>query len=102
MHLIEIFLPIFDNSGSRFPLQAYDRVRRELTDRFGGVTAFLRSPALGLWQDASGVVRRDEIAVFEVMAERLEPDWWRQYRQHLEGRFRQQEIVMRATLFERL
>jgi hypothetical protein len=31
-----------------------------------------------------------------------EHDWWHQYRQHLEGRFRQHGVVVRATTFERL
>jgi hypothetical protein len=38
----------------------------------------------------------------EVMAEDLDRNWWRDYREQLIERFRQQEIVMRATSFERL
>ena len=102
MHLIELFLPTFDNAGKPFPKAEFDRVRHELTTRFGGVTAFLRSPAIGLWADNSGDVRRDDLAIFEVMADSLDRDWWRNYRKQLEQRFRQEEIVMRASAFERL
>ena len=102
MFLIEFFLPLFDNDGARFPKDEFERVRRELTERFGGVTAFMRSPAMGLWADDTGQVRRDDIVSFEVMAETLERDWWRNYREQLGKRFRQQEIVMRANSFERL
>ena len=102
MYLVEIFLPIFDNAGVPFPKQQFDRVRRELTDRFGGVTAFVRSPADGLWTDAAGQVRRDEIAIFDVMTDTLDHDWWRAYRKRLEEGFRQEEIVIRATAFDRL
>jgi hypothetical protein len=102
VYLIEFLLPMFDNDGQRFPKSAFDHVRRELTERFGGVTAFVRSPAIGLWADEDGRIRRDELAMFEVMAERLDRDWWRDYRAQLQTRFRQEEVVMRAMTFDRL
>jgi len=102
MYLIELLLPTYDNDGQRFPKSDLDRVRRELTGHFGGVTAFVRSPAVGLWTDEAGQVRRDELAIFEVMADTLDRDWWGDYRRQLERRFRQQEIVVRAMTFDRL
>lgn len=102
MYLVEFLLPTSDNHGARVPRDEFDRVRRELTDRFGGVTAFMQSPAVGLWEDESGEVRRDDLVSFEVMAETLDRDWWRNYREKLARRFRQQEIAMRASPFERL
>ena len=101
-HLIEILLPTRDNSGTPFPPESFEHVRHELTDRFGGVTAFLRAPGVGLWQDTRGKVRADEIAIFEVMTDRLDSGWWRTYRMKLEDHFRQQEIVVRAIPFERV
>jgi hypothetical protein len=100
--LVEFLLPVFDNNGAHFPKEEFERVRRELTERFGGVTAFMQSPAMGLWADESGEVRRDDLVSFEIMAGTLDRDWWRDYREQLAGRFRQQEIVMRASSFERL
>lgn len=102
MHLIEIFLPVRDNSGKQFPPEPYSRVRRELTRKFGGVTAFLRAPAVGLWQDERGAVRQDELVILEVMADVLDADWWADYRLRLEARFRQAEIVVRATPIQSL
>jgi hypothetical protein len=102
VYLIEFLLPTFDNHGQRFPKSEFDQVRRELADRFGGVTAFVRSPAVGLWEDDQGRIRRDDLTTFEVMADSLDRQWWRDYRAQLERRFRQEEIVMRATSFERL
>ena len=102
MHLIEFFLPTFGNDSKPFPKSEFDRVRSELTEHFGGVTAFMRSPATGLWADATGDVRHDELVTFEVMAESLDRDWWRKYREQLEQRFDQEEIVMRVIAFERL
>lgn len=102
MFLVEFFLPVFDNDGAHFSKVEFDRVRRELTERFGGVTAFMRSPAMGLWADEAGQVRRDDLVSFEIMTDTLDRDWWRTYREQLGKRFRQQEIVMRANSFERL
>lgn len=101
-YLIELFLPMFDNTGTRFPADVFYRVRNELTECFGGVTAFMRAPAVGLWQDDTGAVRRDEIAIFEVMTETLDRDWWQRYRRQLESELQQQTIVIRAFLFEHL
>ena len=101
MFLVEFLLPTFDNHGQRFGKGECERVRREWTEKFGGVTAFIQSPAAGLWEDQHGQVRHDDLVTFEVMTESLDRDWWRQYREQLGQRFRQQEIVMRASSFER-
>ena len=102
MFLVEFFLPVFDNDGARFPKEDFVRVRNELAERFGGVTAFMRSPAMGLWADDTGAVRHDELVSFEVMTETLDREWWRHYREQLAQRFRQQEILMRAISSELL
>jgi hypothetical protein len=102
MFLVEFLLPVIDNHGARIPKEEFGRVRRELTERFGGVTAFMRSPAMGLWEDEKGVVRQDELVAFEVMAAELDREWWHDYREQLGRRFRQQEIMMRAIAIERL
>ena len=47
-------------------------------------------------------MNRDEIVIFEVMADQLDRQWWRQYRTELEQRFSQAELVIRASLSERL
>lgn len=101
MFLVEILLPLYDNEGRRFAAPEFDRVRDELTARFGGVTAFRRSPAEGVWKEG-GEVNVDRVVVFEVMSDGLEREWWREYRAGLERRFRQEKIVVRATEFEGL
>jgi len=102
MQLIELFLPLRDEAGTPFPKEMFDAVRDELADVFGGVTAFTRTPATGLWEDDGGEVRRDEVVLFEVMAEQVDHGWWRNYRGKLEQRFRQDEVLVRATAVERL
>ena len=49
-HLVQLLLPIHLPDGSAVPPEAFARVRVELTERFGGVTAYSRSPATGLWK----------------------------------------------------
>lgn len=101
MHLIEILLPLRDNDGKPFGRDLFAQVREELVEAFGGLTAFMRSPAEGLWEEG-GERSRDEIAVVEVMTETLDRGWWERYRESLERRFRQDEVVIRATTVERL
>jgi hypothetical protein len=101
MHLIQILLPLFDNEGRHFLSRDYAEVRAELTERFGGLTAFTRAPAEGLWSDG-GQTSRDEIVIFEVMTESLDRGWWSSYRKALERRFRQDAIVVRAQPIEAL
>ena len=101
MHLVQILLPLFDKNGNRLPEAEYGRVRRELTDRFGGLTAFTGAPAEGLWK-TEGRTARDDIVVIEVMAPELEQAWWTPYRRTLEERFRQDAIVVRAQPIELL
>jgi hypothetical protein len=100
--LIQLLLPIYDNDGHPFPHSESQQVRRELTDRFGGVTAYTRAPAEGLWEDAEGRTKRDDVVVFEVMAEELDRSWWNAYAEELARRFEQEELVVRAISFESL
>lgn len=102
MHLIEILLPLSDNEGKPFAADLYAAVRDELVEHFGGVTAFNRSPAEGLWKQSDGEAARDDIVIFEVMADWLDRGWWRGYRTDIERRFRQDEIVVRAREVELL
>ena len=58
-----------------------------------------RAPAKGLWSedgDNHNKVVRDDIAVYEVMADALDRPWWADYRATLAQRFEQQELVIRA------
>jgi hypothetical protein len=96
MHLVEIFLPLNDNNGRPFGTERYAAVREHLTERFGGLTAFSRSPAQGATSDGGKTVH-DEIIVFEVMARTLDVPWWVSYRLHLERVFLQDEILVRAS-----
>ena len=102
MFLVQLLLPLYDNSGHRFPSVRFAQVMDELTDLHGGVTAYLRSPAEGSWVERSGAVDKDEVVMFEVMVDHLDRDWWSAYRKALEQRFGQEQLIVRATAMERL
>ena len=99
---MELLLPVYGPDGERFPQGHFDAVSAELTDRFGGLTAHVRAPAKGLWEEPSGRTQRDDIVIFEVMVDALDADWWADYRRRLERRFSQDEIVIRAVEMRRL
>ena len=102
MHLVQLFLPTRDNDGQPFDRALFATVRAELTDAFGGVTAYQRAPAVGLWEDDGGDVQRDDVVLFEAMAEQLDHAWWHRYREALAQRFAQDEVLVRAWPCERL
>ena len=96
MYLVQLLLPVVhDHPG-------YDRVMGELTERFGGVTAYSRAPAAGLWKNRSNDTERDELVVVEVMVQTLERAWWAAYRRQLEQELHQEEIIVRALPIEPL
>ena len=93
--LIQILLPVHDNEKKPFPPDHYTAIADELTDRFGGVTTYSQAPAEGLWQDGSATVA-DTIIVMEVMIEQPDLMWWREFRERLELRFKQDQIIIRS------
>jgi hypothetical protein len=95
MHLVQILLPLYDNDGGPFAEELFTSIRSELTERFGGLTAFTSAPAEGLWK-SEGKTHHDEIVVFEVMAATLDARWWQSYRKTLEEKFLQNSIMIRA------
>lgn len=103
MHLFQILIPVFDNAGQRFEQALFEAVRDQLIERYGGLTAFVQSPALGLWKDAeSGTTTQDAMILIEVMSDTLDHPWWSDYRRRLEKIFRQDEIVIRAIACQRI
>ncbi len=91
MHLVQLLLPRYDEA-----------VARELTDRFGGMTAYARAPAKGEWKPAPDKTVHDDVVVYEVMVEVLDRGWWASYRHELEKRLGEKELVVRAHQMERL
>jgi hypothetical protein len=100
MFLVQMLLPnVTDRPGDP---DHFIAVRRELTDRFGGVTAYVRSPAAGLWKNDRGAVEADSVVMVEVEVEVLDLPWWQSYRTQLERAFREDTILIRAIRIDRL
>ena len=102
MYLVQALLPLYDANRNPFPKAAYDDIRDELTAAFGGLTAYVRSPAAGLWKEGGGETVRDDIVIYEVMVERLDRAWWKGFRERVRARFAQDDLVVRAHRIERL
>ena len=100
-HLVQILLPKETGNGQPIGKEWFDGFLKELTDKFGGATSFLRAPGTGLWQSGGGT-EKDSIAVVEVMAEEIDQAYWQSKRKRLERELYQEEIVIRAQEIMRL
>jgi hypothetical protein len=103
MFLIQLLIPLTDNDGKPFPPSSFAALRDELSTAFGGLTAYTRSPAVGLWRtDDAEPPQRDDIIVYEVLVDVIDREWWAAYRKELERRFAQDELMIRAHSVDRL
>ena len=96
MQLIQILLPLYNNEKNIFPANIFNHIRQELTEKFGGITTYSRSPATGLWKENEENTVKDDIIIYEVLAKALDRNWWGDYKEKLEDIFRQQEILIRC------
>ena len=101
-YCVEILLPLADEAGGRRPRGAFDALKARLVETFGGLTAFTRAPAEGLWDGPGEGVDQDQIVIFEIMAGELDAPWWAGLRAELERDFGQEEVVIRAHEIRRL
>jgi len=102
MVLIQLLLPItapHRETGAHIPL---NETARELRDAFGGLTAYTRSPAKGLWTSPDGETEEDEVVMIEVVTRSFDKLWWRPYAATLAVRFGQEAIHVRALSVELL
>jgi hypothetical protein len=108
---IEIFVPVADGRAGLYDL------REDLAARFGGVTAFERAPATGLWREdgqeggqesgqesgqaasapARAQIVREPVVILETMADDFDPNWWRAFREGWEARLGQRQLLVRAS-----
>jgi hypothetical protein len=100
-HLVQVLLPAQTRTGAAVAPEQFARVRVELTEKFGGVTAYTRSPATGLWKrEQDDAIERDQVVMVEVVVDDLDRAWWTAYREQLEARFDQEEVHARALPME--
>jgi hypothetical protein len=101
-HLVQVLLPTHRRGGTPVASEEFARVRLELTERFGGVTAYSRTPASGLWKRDDEEIERDQVIMIEVVVDVFDREWWARYREQLETRFGQDEVLARALAMERI
>jgi hypothetical protein len=99
MVLIQLLLPTAGNGGDR-AMTALAETRRELVEKFKGVTAYVRSPAKGLWTAPDGHMEADDVVMVEVVTDTFDRAWWRTYTARLAQRFAQDTIHVRALPVE--
>jgi hypothetical protein len=96
MVLIQLLLPHPSDDA------AIARTRAELVQAFGGLTAYVQTPALGVWTSPEGGREQDQVVMIEVVAPRFDRAWWRPYSRELRQRFSQEAIHVRALAIELL
>jgi hypothetical protein len=95
-YLIQILLPLYERGGKRVSRALLRSTAKQLAQQFGGVTAYTRAPAQGMWRGRGAKLDRDEVVVYEVMAPSLDRSLWKERRRQLEKDFVQDAIVVRA------
>jgi hypothetical protein len=101
MVLIQLLLPTATPAGAPAS-QALAATRRELAEKFAGLTAYMRSPAKGLWTAPDGHTEADNVVMVEVVTGSFDRSWWRAYAATLAQRFEQEAIHIRALAVETL
>ena len=92
--LIQIYLPLYDPAGLALPESLFQEVANVLTERFGGLTRYTRSPAEGLWKEDEQKTVKDDILIYEVLAPNLDESFWQDYKEKLKTQFKQEELLI--------
>lgn len=66
MYLVQLLLPLADKQGNAFPDEVLRWIQVELCERFGGLTAYTRAPAKGIWTQKGGQ-QKEDIVIVEVI-----------------------------------
>ena len=103
MVLIQLLLPTtVSPEAANHGESALTVTRRELSEKFDGLTAYVRSPAKGDWTAADGHTEHDDVVMVEVVTQVFDRGWWRDYAARLAARFEQKAIHVRAMSIELL
>lgn len=100
--LIQLLLPVTDNQGRRFPDRMWEALKEKLVERFGGVTAFHRAPAEGVWAPSPERRTAEDVFVVEVMSETFDETWWSRLQTDLESSLAQEHVVVRVISLREL
>ena len=100
--LIQLLLPKMDHQGRPFPDRYWEALKLKLADTFGGVTAYTRALADGIWAPRNKPISRESIFVVEVMSDDIDEVWWAELRLSLERDLDQDEVMIRALPYTKL
>ena len=98
--LFQIYLPRNQENGKPFSGEMFEKVKTELTDRFGGLTMYTRAPAKGLWKEEGEKTLSDDILIYEVLATAYDEEFWKAYKTKLEKTFKQDEVLIRCSTIQ--
>ena len=101
MHLVEVFLPLSYPNGDPIPEAISELIETELTETFGGVTEYARGSVRGLWRK-NDELSVDTLVVLEILSRDLDKDWWKEFRHRTQALLRQEELLIRSAIVERL
>ena len=94
--LIQVFIPLYDNQGILFPKKFFNTLQSELSDRYGGLTVYQQMPATGLWKEEGEPVMKDDLVIYEVMADEVDTTYWSTFKTIWKDKFRQEELLIRS------
>jgi hypothetical protein len=97
MVLIQLLLPVPTSATGAEADERVAQTRHELVEAFGGITAYLRTPAHGVWTAPDGARERDAVVMVEIVTERFDRAWWHRYASAVAARFQQDAIHVRAV-----
>lgn len=95
MKLVQIFVPLIDIDGSRFPKSYFQQLRSALNEKFGGVTIYKQTPVEGFWKETEEKTEKDVLAIFEVLVDTIDQAYWEQTKAGLETKFDQKDLLIR-------
>jgi inorganic pyrophosphatase len=95
--LIQVYLPKNEAEGKPIPGEVFQKVKKELTEKFGGLTTYTRAPAKGLWKEEDQHTVIDDIVIYEIMAPSLDLEFWKDYKIQLQKLFKQEELIIRCS-----
>jgi inorganic pyrophosphatase len=93
---VELMLPAEASNGKPFPPAYFSQLKTQLTEKFGGLTCYTRSP-LGYWKDKGKIINQ-ALVVYEILTRELDQSYWQKLKEKLEKKFHQQEILIIHSL----
>lgn len=83
-------------AGLQDTVAAWLEARCKLAETSDGLTAYVWSPAKGVWTAPDGHTEHDDVVMVEIVTDTFDRQWWHTYAATLAARFGQDTIHVRA------